>query len=75
MLWLLAGREAAAASLIRPFDDAVAAAAVLVFVGWSEGTGLGSSRSGMVEPISGSGQVRLVALPLVFRQTLQRRVD
>ncbi|CAM9802722.1 unnamed protein product [Laminaria digitata] len=25
-------------------------------MGWSEGTGLGSSRSGMVEPISGSGQ-------------------
>lgn len=27
-----------------------------VMTGWSEGTGLGSSRSGMVEPISGSGQ-------------------
>ncbi|CAM9122712.1 unnamed protein product [Scytosiphon promiscuus] len=26
-------------------------------MGWSEGTGLGSSRSGMVEPISGSGQM------------------
>ncbi|CAN0031704.1 unnamed protein product [Ectocarpus sp. 6 AP-2014] len=28
-------------------------------MGWSEGTGLGSSRSGMVEPISGSGQASM----------------
>lgn len=40
---------------------ATAVVAGAVCEGWSEGTGLGSARSGMVEPISGSGQVRFAS--------------
>lgn len=75
---LVAKRQpAAVVSLILSFAyvNVVSVVAAGVLLGWSEGTGLGSSRSGMVEPISGSGQVRrfVVSSDKLAKKTLLMR--